>query len=66
MNRECFELMIIRVLERINSGAWLQLEERCKRWCNMFIEIGVIVKDQDKYKIDWDELYFRMDEYDLK
>ena len=66
MNRQCFELMIIRVLERINSGAWLQLEERGKRWCNMFIEIGLIVKDQDKYKIDWDELYFRMDDYNLK
>ena len=48
MDMEDFEGEVIQALEYINSGAWLQLEGSVGRWCNGFLESGIIVKDQEK------------------
>ena len=45
---EDFEEEVNQALEYINTGAWLQLEGSVGRWCNGFLESGIIVKDQEK------------------
>jgi hypothetical protein len=48
MELEDFEEEVNQALEYINTGAWLQLEGGVGRWCNGFLETGIIVKDQEK------------------
>lgn len=50
MDMEDFEGEVIQALECINSGAWLQLEGSVGRWCNGFLESGIIIKDQELTK----------------
>ena len=37
-------------LNSINSGQWLQMEGSVGRYCNSFIEAGIIVKDEKETK----------------
>lgn len=39
-----------KVLKLINTGLWLQLEGSIGRYCNDFIESGILIKDIDKTK----------------